>query len=306
VVDPRSLAAIRTTYRVPATPVDYVEGRFVHTSLNPVSVAILQPAPAAPAQRVEWLSPGTGAEWFQCANVMVAEEGIGGYCQSPATYRRGGPPVDRDWMRAPLRTRAAVEFSRTRLFVGMDELADDAGNAGSLSSFVFPERSFALYRDDVLIEEGIDPLGGHRIAAGPAVYRLTRSLRLRPGLLGLSTEVNTSWTFPSPPARQTGAALVDVAVHVPVDENNHVRSGAVMTVEVSHPGGRLVSLQVQVSTDDGKSWRPVSLRPAGQDRYQVALTSEAGPISLRTKASDASGAMTEQTMVRGFIVDAPR
>ncbi len=41
VADPRSLARVDTTYRVPASPAEYVEGRFVHTPLTPVSVAIL-------------------------------------------------------------------------------------------------------------------------------------------------------------------------------------------------------------------------------------------------------------------------
>ncbi|WP_203910299.1 S8 family serine peptidase [Rhizocola hellebori] len=304
VVDPRSLAQVQTTYRVPDSPAEYVEGRFVHTPLTPVSVAILQPGPAAPAQRVEWLSPGTKAEWFQCANVLVAQEGIGGYCQAPAGYRRA-QSVQRDWLRAPLRTRAAVSFSRTRLFVGMDELADDAGNAGSLASYVFPERSFSLYRNDVLIAQGPDALGGHRIAPGPAAYRLTRSLVLRPGLIGLSTEVNTSWTFFTPPEKQTEAALVEVAVHAPVDANNHVPAGSAMTVEVTHPGGRLAGVQLQLSTDDGKTWHTMGLRPAGAGRFRVELAAVTGVVSLRTKASDTSGAATEQTVVRAFVVDPP-
>jgi hypothetical protein len=49
----------------------------------------------------------------------------------------------------------------------------------------------------------------------------------------------------------------------------------------------------------------VSLRAAGPGLYQAVLPPGAGPVSLRTKASDVTGAVTEQTILRAFIVDAP-
>ncbi len=303
VVDPRSLAQVNTTYRVPGSPADYGEGRFVHTEVTPVSVAIMQPGPVAPARRVEWLSPGTKAEWWQCVNLLVSGEGLGGYCQQAAGYRRG-QSAERDWLRAPLRTRAAVSFTRTRLLVGMDELADDAGNAGTLSSFIFPERGFRLYRNGALLAEGTDALGAHAIPPGPAVYTLTGSLRLREGLLALSTSVESSWTFATPPSGQTQAALVEVAVHAPVDDSNHVAAGARLTVEVTHPGGRLGEVRLLVSTDDGKSWQQLSLRAAAPSRFHAVLPAGlSGPVSLRTNASDVAGNAAEQTVLRAFLLD---
>jgi hypothetical protein len=187
-VAPDELARVVTTYRGPA---GYHEGRFAHTDVNPVSIAVLQPAPVTPASRFEYLSSGTSQKWFQCVNVIVSGEGIGGYCQAARSYRRG-ETAERDWLRAPLRTRAGGFRTDKRLFIALDELADAAGNAGSISGHAFEFRSYTLSRNGKLIDSGTDPLGGHDIPPGPAEFRLTRSLQLRPGLLPLSTTVESS------------------------------------------------------------------------------------------------------------------
>lgn len=300
-VDPRQLAKVRTTYRTPASPVGYQEGRFVYTAVNPVSIAVFQPAPTAPAQRIEYLTPDSGWQWFQCANVSVGEEGIGGYCQSPAKYHRGST-TDHGWMRAPLRTRAGVFRTNTQLFVGMDELADDEPNGGTISGHAFAQRSFALYRNGTLMAEGTDPLGGHAIPAGPAIFRLTRSLELRPGLLALSTKVESSWTFTAKP--DSDAPIVDVAVHVPVDDNNRVDGSkpVALEVEVDHPGGRVSAVSLELSTDDGRTWQRVTLRRHGEGRYLATVSLKEGSVSLRTAASDNAGNHTEQTVLRAFEV----
>lgn len=300
-VDPRDLGKVRTKYRIPASPVGYQEGRFVYTAVNPVSIAVFQPAPTAPARRVEYLSPGSSWQWFQCTNVSVGEEGIGGYCQSPAKYHRGST-ADHGWMRAPLRTRAGAFRTNTQLFVGMDELADDEPNGGTISGHAFAQRSFALYRNGALIAEGVDPLGGHAIPAGPAIFRLTRSLELRPGLLALSTKVESSWTFTAKPDRD--APIVDIAVHVPVDDNNRVDGGSpvALEVEVDHPGGRVFAVSLELSTDDGQTWQRVTLRRHSGSRYAATVSLTEGSVSLRTAASDNAGNHTEQTVLRAFEV----
>jgi len=288
VADPAGLARIDTLYRA---PVGYREGRFAFTAVNPVSIAVLQQAPVSPAHRFEFLSAGTRQSWFQCVNVIAAEEGIGGYCQPQATYHPG-ETARKDWLRAPLRTRAGAFRTERQLFIGLDELADDAGSAGSISGHAFEFRSYTLSRNGKLIDEGVDPIGGHAVPPGPATFTLTRSLRLRPGLLPLSTRVESSWTFTSP------EGILDAAVHVPVDASNTVPGGGT-TLEVTT--ARQATATLELSYDDGQTWIPVALQRFGSGRSRATVDLQLGPVSLRTTARDGNGNHTTQTVIAAFV-----
>ncbi len=309
VADPRDLARIKDTYRAPLVPIEYREARFVFTDLNPVSVAVPQPVPGtAPVERSEYLTGGSAYSWFQCATVVVPDAGgVGDYCQAPAAYRARST-VEHGWLRAPLRTTVGVFRSATTLQIGMNDLADDAGHAGSISGFVFAHRSFVLYRNGVLLAEGTDPLGVRRVPDGPAVFRLTRTLELPPDLLPVSTRVESSWTFAAtPPAAGKPAVavpVVDAAVHVPVDAGNRVPAGVPLAVEVDASQGATVSLAL--STDDGLSWTSVALHRHGDDAYQATVPAEllvaGGLVSIRMIATDPAGNRTEQLILRAFGV----
>lgn len=286
VADPATLARVETLYRAPA---GYQEGRFVYTPTNPVSIAVQQPGPNAPARRFEFLSSGIDKSWFQCVNVLTGEAGIGSYCQ-PRTTFRAGETAQRDWLRAPLRTRAAAFRLERQLFFGLDELGDDAGSSGSISSFAFGTRSYTLSRNGIQIEEGRDPTGLHPVPRGPATFTLTRSLRMSPGLLPLSTAVDTSWTFTTP------EGILDAAVHVPLNETNV--SPRRTTVEVTTAKHATVTLEL--SYDNGKTWRKISLQRLGNGRYRAPVTFTPGPVSLRTTVRDRDGNHTEQTVIGAF------
>ncbi|HZM77627.1 MAG TPA: S8 family serine peptidase [Candidatus Limnocylindrales bacterium] len=287
VADPATLARVDTLYRA---PVGYREGRFVFTPLNPVSIAVFQPAPVSPARRFEFLSSGTEKIWFQCIDVLSGEAGIGSYCQPRATLRPGDS-VQRDWLRAPLRTRAGAFRLERQLFFGLDELADDAGSSGSISSFAFESRSYTLSRNGTVIEVGIDPIGVHPVPRGPATFTLTRSLRMRPDVLPLSTSVESSWTFTTP------EGIVDAAVHVPLDDTN--TSSLRTTLEVTTAKGATATLEL--SYDDGRTWTKVSLQRLSNGRYRATVTFNPGPVSLRTTVRDRDGNHTEQTVIGAFM-----
>jgi hypothetical protein len=248
--------------------------------------------------------------------VLAGEEGVGDFCQAPGGHRPGAR-LAHDWLRAPLRPTAAAFRTATVLFIGANDLTDDGRHAGSVAAHVL-SRTFQLHRNGVLIAEGTDPIGGHAVPADRAVFRLTRAVEVRPGLWPLSTAVSSAWTFASAPPRRrqasTEAPLLDVAVHLPVDEWNRIDPGAALAVEleVSQAGTRplrLTSVSLEVSTDDGASWQALRLRRAGPDRYRVTLPAGALPagtaLSLRTAAADAGGNHTEQTIRSAALVGDP-
>lgn len=298
VAQPRDLATVNTVYR---SPVDYREGRFVFTEVNSVSVAIFQAGPIAPAHRVEHLAPGRKWQWFQCTNVEMGGEGIGGFCQAPAGYS-AGKESEHGWLRAPLRTRAAASRTATHLFLGMDDLAADGPVSGSIQGHAFSARSFQLYRNGTLIADGTDTLGGFAVPAGPATFRLQRKVQLRDGLFGISTRVDSAWTFHStPPCKgvpSTAAPVMDIAVHAPVDDANRLAGQVPIDLEVWHPGGRVTQISLQISLDEGGTWQAVPLSRNSADVWAAVVTFPNGPVWLRTTATDAAGNAMQQTIQR--------
>lgn len=277
----RDLARIETVYRTPGAPIGFSEGRFVHTDVNPVSISIFRGVPNVPATRIEYLTPGRGWHWFQCVNVLAGQEGVGSYCQPKATAKHA-------WLTAPLRSRAGVFRTETGLQWGIDDLADGP-NSGSLSGHAFADRSYSLYRNGILLASGEEAFGSISVPAGPATYRLTRAVSPRRGLIGLSSRVETDWTFRFD-RRDPVAPLLDVAVSVPVDEYNTVPAGVPIELAITHNGGRLTSLSLELSYDDGLTWH----------RVQADPIFETGVVSLRTSASDARGNRTTQTILHAF------
>lgn len=306
-VDPGELTRLPTSYRAPATPVGYREARFVFTSLNPVSVAVPEPVPGlAPVTRTEFLTGARDQSWFQCVTLTVAEEGVGNFCQLPTGYRAGAT-VEQAWLRSPLRTTASAARGETTLQIGMNDLGEDAPHSGSIASHALANRVYALHRNGTLIAEGADPLGVHAVPPGPATFRLTRTVELRPGLLPLSTKVDTEWTFRSAPPRTgqppTRVDLLDVAVHVPVDQTNRVPSGVPLDLAVTAADAARV--RVELSTDDGRSWWPVALKRHGRDGYRATVPAGVLPagslVWLRTEAAGRDGQVA-QTVRHAFGV----
>jgi subtilisin family serine protease len=314
VVDRARLARVSTLYRAPGVPVTYREFRQVFTDINPVSVAVAQTVPEpAPVRRTEYVAAGPDRQWFQCAGVFVGDEGVGQFCQAPVVVRRSAR-LEHDWLRAPLRTTAAAFRTPTALLIGVNDLIDDGEHSGSVAGHVLTG-SFQLYRDGVPIAEGTDPIGAHPVPAGTAVFRLTRTVEIRPDLWSMSTVVSSAWTFTSAPPRRreasTVAPLLDIAVHLPVDEWNRVDPAAALSLDVEVSGStgrppRIRTVVLAVSIDDGASWSPLTLHRIGPGRYRATVAAGAvpagGALSVRTAATDRDGNHTEQTILRAALV----
>jgi hypothetical protein len=124
-----------------------------------------------------------------------------------------------------------------------------------------------------------------RVPKGPAVFRLERVVEPRPGLLAISSRVESSWTFTDPASR------VDIAITAPVDERNTLPAGVPVRLDVNVDGGRLDSLEL--SFDDGRTWTALAGR---------TVTLPPGAVSLRAAASGRHGSHATQTVLRAFLV----
>ncbi|MEV4315690.1 S8 family serine peptidase [Actinocrispum sp. NPDC049592] len=144
------------------------------------------------------------------------------------------------------------------------------------------------------------------VPAGPASYQLhTDSARDTP----MSSKVTADWTFKS--TTVTGdnpEALPLLAVRFAplLDDHNQAPRllPTLVPVTVDHnAGGTAGKPVVQVSYDDGATWKPVVvLTIAGRWFTLIAHPPRAGSVSLKAKASDTNGNAVEQTIIGAFFL----
>jgi hypothetical protein len=115
-----------------------------------------------------------------------------------------------------------------------------------------------------------------------------------------STVVHAAWTFRSaetPKDKWYPMALMAMRF-LP---GTALGGCSVIPLVVSHQDGTVgvKSLTVEVSYDDGKTWRSVSPRRTGIDRWQL-IVARAASVSLRATATDKDGNTAEYSVLRGY------
>lgn len=193
-----------------------------------------------------------------------------------------------------------------RLLLGLSMRSDR--NPLHMNEPKLPAGSARLYRDGELLREW--PLAAYvamDVPPGEASYRLESRLAVKG--TEVSTKIDAAWTFRS--AHVDGvASLPFMAVHfMPrLDERNRARAGElVIPISVQRqpgaPAVRVRTLTVDVSTDDGQTWRSAKVQRT-RDGWSVRVTNPpAAAVSLRAVARDADGNQVEQTILRGYLVN---
>jgi hypothetical protein len=182
---------------------------------------------------------------------------------------------------------------------------DSDGNAG-LSPV--DSGSTKLFRNGQLVGETANPgSGSFTLPPEAADYRLTTSA-VRPGIFDVTTRIDAAWTFRSAHTDDTGLnptplPLSAIRFTPKLDDANTARAGRPLLVPValqlqSGATVRPPRLSVEVSYDEGKTWRPAQVL----GNLAVLLFHPAGAtsVSLRAKASDRDGNTVEQTLIRAY------
>jgi hypothetical protein len=171
-----------------------------------------------------------------------------------------------------------------------------------------------VYRDGTLVDRRMS--SGAYDWDAPAdehTYKVVTDTTLDADRWKLSTKGHSEWTFRSsatPDDRWTFLPLLNLAYDIDTDLAGKVRGGARIPVGISASyvvgapdtgtigGGRL-----EVSYDDGKSWRAVRLT-GGKGDWQGSLTvpRDAGFVSLRALAEDDQGGSVSQEIIRAVGV----
>ena len=176
-----------------------------------------------------------------------------------------------------------------------------------------------LYRGGTKVGETAQPgVGQFEVPAEPSAYRLEVESR-RDDVSEFSTRISCVWTFtsarppvdpdPKPKGKDgTGLPLMAVRFAPPgLDRENATDAGTIqvpVTVQRPHnaPAATLTALTVDVSFDDGRTWRAVPVTMDGADGGTVAITHPRGAryVSLRAHAADSSGGTVAQTIIRAY------
>ncbi|MEV4062304.1 S8 family serine peptidase [Nonomuraea dietziae] len=145
-----------------------------------------------------------------------------------------------------------------------------------------------------------------------SAYTLSTSMRRQVPYSTLSTAVDATWTFRSShtPREQPLPLMVVRYAPAGLDDLNQAKAGSRTLLPMwleRNPGTRSQAVRVQLesSSDDGASWRRVPVvRTASGWSAVVPNPPAAGFVSLRVKASDASGTALVQTVTRAYAVHA--
>jgi hypothetical protein len=120
----------------------------------------------------------------------------------------------------------------------------------------------------------------------------------------------TTWTFHSQPG-ESRLPLVDLDYDLPVSTTNTIRAGTWTSLHLGvirqpgSTGGRLDAPSVQVSYDDGATWRATEVRSAGAGQYRVSYrlpprSATNGFVALRVSAADAGRNSIVQEISRAY------
>jgi len=166
-----------------------------------------------------------------------------------------------------------------------------------------------LFRDGQKVAETSSGSLQADVAPGPATFRVEREVVIGESVSPLSSKITAAWTFRSDTVRDGLQKLPVSAVRFAPELDAH--GGALAGVpyfvpiyvqrQADSPAGDVNELTVDVSYDDGQTWRNAPLLPKG-DGWLAALQHHDGAsfVSLRAKSVDTRGNIVEETIVRAY------
>ncbi|MFI1359869.1 S8 family serine peptidase [Streptomyces sp. NPDC020898] len=198
-----------------------------------------------------------------------------------------------------------------RLSFNVPMAGDQAGHTGY--SLYDTSRVAFYYGDQKLVELDYpwsDASG--TVPAAESTYRLEYSAERSAanGGFGLGTSISGSWTFRSGEVSGHAALGLSAFDFAPVVDRTNTGALPVVPMRlVRQPGAApsaVRSVAVEVSYDDGQSWRKVRPVKVGRDAWAVPLPggrpAGGGYVSLRASAGFADGGAVEYRVIRGYRV----
>ncbi|MCE6997230.1 S8 family serine peptidase [Saccharothrix sp. S26] len=270
-----------------------------------------------PQEITEYYTPGV--DWYGDFLQMPGPRAFPPQAsQSTARPRRftSGRPASEKWNAAvfgpafPTMTRAYDWAGRLgdEVAVSVPLFTDQDPNHYGYSE-VTAARTMLSRDGAVLAESSYDGYVSGVVPSGKGVYQVHTEAQ-RSGVAELSTRVVADWSFTSEHVAGTDPAalpLLAVRFAPSLDAGNRAATGRPFTIPVYVQRNGVTDVRgvakpaVQVSFDDGASWRPAPLVKVGE-RWLAAVVHPAGAkyVSLRAQARDAAGNAVDQTIIRAY------
>ncbi|MFC8062561.1 S8 family serine peptidase [Streptomyces sp. NPDC057293] len=316
----RDLAELRTKYHAPE-PASGGEFRYSITDTFPIGLGFKERI-AYPAERTEYVSTGPGQLWHE--SVTSAGEALEE--RSGLVRYRGGDRTELNWFKPVWHPYLGTGLGWGQQRAGNrlqfnapgwgDSGPDHTGFGDVWSEESGMTQTTSVYLDGELVDEG--PSSAAYVDEAPAdehTYRLVTDTALDAARWPLATEGHAEWTFRSaetPDDRWTFLPLINLSFDVDTDLAGEVRGGKGLRVGLGAEyvagaagTGRIGDGRLQVSYDDGKSWRQVRLHDgdgAASWRGTLDVPRDAERVSLRASARDDRGGSVTQEIVRAVAV----
>jgi hypothetical protein len=166
-----------------------------------------------------------------------------------------------------------------------------------------------LYRNGVRIGDANQTPWTWDVPAEAGDYRLAATFRSDPAF-ALSTVVDAEWTFRSahvPDGDLVKLPMTAIRYTPDLDIDNRAPAGLLFAIpfsldrQVGAAPGRTRTLTVEASFDDGRTWRQLTVKRSGEKGVAwVRNPAGTGFVSLRAAATDTSGNMVKQTIIRAY------
>jgi len=309
----RDLAKVRTDYPRHSLP----DALLMYSAIWPGTPFVLNAlAPARfPSSRDEYYNTEDGVQRGMTLREGNHASGYGNYLRSPLrTFKAGrdyherrnvavyGPGfTDPPFLDGTMIRRGNTVHLRPTL-------VNDANNwTGGPPELKHP--TIALDRNGVRLVERKASFVDVEVPAAAGTYRLHADLS-RGTPYALSTRVTCEWTFRSgtaPSDRWTPLPLSTVRFRPPLNQDNAGPAGRPFLVpyEVQRQPGsaaaRARKLTVEVSFDDGATWRPA--QTIGYAQHGLVLVHHPlapGFVSLRATSEDTTGNTVAETIIRAY------
>ncbi|MPZ26746.1 MAG: S8 family serine peptidase [Micromonosporaceae bacterium] len=271
--------------------------------------------------RDEWVSTGDSlwqhrvAHYFPPESFLPLQAGAVGPVQS---YPDNGRPAPEIWFAPVVRPAVPAGWPEPsirevdRLALRIPEFVDPDGHYGFAEADFFSgiqDRVQArLWRDGTLVEELPDARRDVFVDPEPATYRLELTTE-RDHAWQWATRTDTAWEFES--GRPDGPdpavlPLLQVDYDVPADRTGRVDGarphllGLALRHQDGLPAPRAAHATVEVSFDDGASWRQVPVFGIGRGELSAVVPAGDEAVSLRVHATDTHGNAVTQTVLRAY------
>ncbi|MFD3581674.1 S8 family serine peptidase [Streptomyces sp. NPDC058683] len=311
----RRLAAVHVRFHA-ARPAGGGEFRYSITDAFPVGLGFQQRVDF-PAERTDYVSTGPGRRWHES---VTAGDGALEERSGLVTYTGGSRPA-LDWFRPVWhpwlgtglgwgQQRAGNQLQFNTPGWG-DSGPDHTGFGDVWSEDSGMTQQTSVYRDGTLVDRRTG--SGAYAWDAPAdehLYKVVTDTALDAGRWPLATRGHAEWTFRSaatPEDHWTYLPLINLAFDVDTGLAGDVRGGHRVPVGIgasyvagASGTGTLGAGRLEVSYDDGASWRNVPLGRTG--RGVLAVPRDAAYVSLRASASDDRGGSVTQEIVRAVGV----